>query len=106
MFYSDKEKEIMEKLVIAIDRNWYKEDERYTLKFADGSIVETKPFTCYDSDNGLDLDEEGYEEFFACAMKITKVITDSKNRFKDMKYIEITYHNYPQEVRNSKGEKL
>ena len=36
MFYSDKEKEIMEKLDIAIHKNW---DEKYTLKFTDGSIA-------------------------------------------------------------------
>ena len=103
MFFTDKEKEIMEKLFLAIEKN---KEDIYVLTFANGDVVEVTVDTCYETDNGLEEDDVNFEEYYACAMKIVKVINDNNQTFESGKLIEINYHNYPQKIRNSKGEEI
>lgn len=96
MFFSDEEKQIMEKLFITIHNN---KDEIYILTFSNGDIIEAVVDTCYETDNGLDDNDRNYEEYHACAMRILKVIIDKSNTLKEGKLIEINYHNSPKEIR-------
>lgn len=103
MFFSNEEKEIMENLFLSINE---RKDEIYFLTFFNGSIVEAKVDTCYETDNGLDDNDINFEEYNACAMRIIKVIIDNDKIFSNGQLIEINYHNYPQEIKNSKGKKI
>ena len=78
----------MENLFLSINDN---ETQIYILTYSDGDIIEAQVDTCYETDNGLDDDDPDYEEYHACAMKIV---------------IEINYHNYPQQIKNSEGNVL
>ncbi len=44
--------------------------------------------TSYETDNGLELDEEGYEEFYAILLR----------RQEDKELIELTYHHFPKRI--------
>lgn len=61
---------------------------KYTLYDYTGKSVETVYDTDYESDNGLDEDEEGYEEYHCILFK----------RISDGHLIEVNYHQIPAKV--------
>ena len=58
---------------------------KYTLYDNEGKSVEAVYDTDYESDNGLDEDEEGYEEYHCIAFK----------RISDGGLFEVNYHQIP-----------
>ena len=58
---------------------------KYTLYDHEGRSVEAVYDTDYESDNGLDEDEEGYEEYQCIAFK----------RISDGTLFEVNYHQIP-----------
>lgn len=59
-------------------------------------ILEGKIDTIYESDNGLEEEEEGYKEFYACAFNVEKVINNSKYKgCQKGDLIEISIENEP-----------
>ena len=105
MFFSEQEEKIIGNLFKDISEEPHKV---YTLKFDDGSILEVKQDTCYESDNGLDEDDEQYQEYYACAMRIIRVIKDAtlEKRYKEQMLIEINYLNYPQSIIDSNSKTI
>lgn len=95
MFFSNEERRIMEKLFMSINEN---ADQVYILEYPNGDKVEAQADTCYETDNGLEIGDSGYEEYHACAMRIVKVIEDKNGSFKEGSLIEINYHTYPQQI--------
>lgn len=60
-----------------------------------GGIIDT----IYESDNGLDEDEMGYKEFFACAFKIKEIFNNSSNMGYEVEsLIEISVENQPTQI--------
>lgn len=51
----------------------YYNGELYILTYSNGDVVEAKVETCYETDNGLEEDDPNYEEYHACAMKMTNL---------------------------------
>lgn len=100
MFFSNKEKQIMEKLFLSINNN---ANQIYILTYSNGDVVEAQVDTCYETDNGLEDDDRNYEEYHACAMKIIKIIAGKNKNLQEGNLIEINYHNYPQQIKDSQG---
>lgn len=98
MFFSNNEKQIMEKLFLSINNN---ANQTYILIYSNGDVVEAEVNTCYETDNGLEEDDPNYEEYHACAMRIVKVIVNKNKNLKEGRLIEINYHNYPQQIYQS-----
>ena len=69
MFFSKQEEKIIGNLFKDISEEPHK---IYILEFNDGSILKAQMDTCYESDNGLEEDDEQYQEYYACAMEIIK----------------------------------
>ncbi|MCI8753192.1 MAG: hypothetical protein HFH66_17985, partial [Lachnospiraceae bacterium] len=90
MFFSEQEEKIIGNLFKDISEEPYK---IYILEFNDGSILKAQMDTCYESDNGLEEDDEQYQEYYACAMEIIKVIKDTtpEKKYKERMLIEINY---------------
>lgn len=103
MFFSDNERRIMENLFLSINDNV---TQIYILTYSEGDIIEAQVDTCYETDNGLDEDDPAYEEYYACAMKIVKIIVDKNQKFKEGSLIEINYHNYPKHIKDLQGNIL
>lgn len=103
MFFSKQEEKIIGNLFKDISEEPHKV---YTLKFEDGSILKAKQDTCYETDNGLDEDDEQYQEYHACAMRIINVIKDAtlERRYREQMLIEISYLNYPQSIIDSNSK--
>lgn len=105
MFFSKEEEKIIGNLFKDISEEPHK---KYILKFEDGSILEVEQDTCYETDNGLDEDDEQYQEYYACAMRIRNVIKDAtiEKRYKAQMLIEINYLNYPSSIIDSNSKKI
>ena len=103
MFFSNEEKRIMENLFLSINDN---ATQIYVLTYLDGDVIEAQVDTCYETDNGLEDDDCNYEEYHACVMKIKKIIVDKNKKLKEGNLIEINYHNYPQQIKDSQGNVL
>jgi hypothetical protein len=105
MFFSKEEEKVIGNLFKDISMQPHKE---YILKFQDGSILEVQQDTCYESDNGLEDDDDEYLEYNACAMKIKKVIKDetAEKEYKEQMLIEINYMNYPKQIVDLDGTSI
>ena len=76
---------------------WEDENKKVTLE----GIMDTK----YESDNCLDVDDPDYKEFYACAMRITRVISiEGAFEKKEGDLVEISLDNPPCQIINSRGE--
>lgn len=73
-------------------------DQVYILEYPNGDKVEAQVDTCYETDNGLEIEDSDYEEYYACAMRIVKVIEHKSGSFKEGRLIEINYHTYPRQI--------
>lgn len=93
----------MENLFLSVSDN---AKQRYVLTYSNGDVIEAQADTCYETDNGLETDDPDYEEYYACAMKIVKVIVSKNTNLKVGSLIEINYHNYPQQIQDSQGNIL
>ena len=94
--------------------------ELYLLKWKHGTEIYAKSDIIYETDNNLELDDSNYEDFVGIAILIKKIIRfnmddnifpdDSINHqnvcdwFKENHLYELNYHNFPDEIYNSKGE--
>lgn len=103
MFFSEKEKEKMQPLFLSMNQN---DNEIYTIAFSNGDVATAKIDTCYETDNGLEEEDIDFEEYYACALEIIEVLTNVSNTLEKGILIEVNYRNYPQEIKNSKGERL
>ena len=63
MFFSKQEEKIIGNLFKDISEEPHK---IYILEFNDGSILKAQMDTCYESDNGLEEDDEQYKEEQPC----------------------------------------
>lgn len=69
--------------------------------------------TFYESDNGLDMEEKGYEEFHSCVLKVVEIkyieqkfVEKIKLKDKQLsknELFELNYHNEPDLIKNQKG---
>ena len=98
MFFSEKEQRIMEPLFEMVNNSSTK---NYKITLEDETVLHAIFDTCYESDNGLEEGEEGYEEFFACLFLIQEVAfvkEEYKGVYRENEFLEITHHNYPKEI--------
>lgn len=70
----------------------------------EGTTVEGVIDTIYETDNGLDEKEEGYQEFYACAVYVSKIIGNPQSRGVTVNsLIEISKYNQPTCIRLEDG---
>ena len=65
----------MDELIKAIDK--YENGTKLIYEFEDGGKILGETDTIYESDNGLDLEDEGYEEYYVAIIKVISIIQDS-----------------------------
>ena len=84
--------------------------EVFFLRWANGTQIFATFNTTDEDDNGLEINEKGYEEYYSFIMDIINVVNFSPLDGFDSKWvkkggsIDFNYHNFPDEIYNSKGE--
>ena len=77
----------------------------YTFEYLDNTVIKVSYDTDFESDNGLDLDEEGYEEYWAIAFELKEIVKEGKSvPCKVGELFEVNYKNFPYIIKSSKGE--
>ncbi len=75
-------------------------DERFLFELADSAIVVVKDYSGdFESDNGLELNEPGYEEYWERAFEIVEIIKDDKNIYRVGGKFCVNYHTIPKTYR-------
>ncbi len=70
-------------------------------------VLEGKIDTIYESDNGLEEDDDGYKEFYACAFRVEKIISNENNKSIVLNsLIEISIENQPTKITLKDGNIL
>lgn len=70
-------------------------DKMFVFELNDGAVVKVKFDTEGESDNDLEPDEEGYEEYREAYFEIIKIIKDDTNTYSVGQLIAINYHCLP-----------
>ena len=111
MYYlSKKEEKIIDDFYsyVHIDKEHMK--EIYRMKWKNGTEILVVYCTDSDDYNGLEPDDPDYEEYTSFIMDLKRIdnfdVRDEINldEIKKYKTIIINYHNFPDEIYNSKGE--
>ena len=111
MYYLSKEEEkIIDDFYGYVHTDKEHMKEIYRMKWKNGTEILGWYCTDGDDDNGLEPDDPNYEEYTSYIMDIKEIINfdvrDGINldEIKKYKAIIISYHNFPDEIYNSKGE--
>lgn len=76
------------------------------IKWMNGTIIKGEIDTIYETDNGLDLEEIGYQEYFGCAVKVLDILQEAKDnteKYKIGNLIEISELNSPFKITLANG---
>ena len=108
MNFSNIEEKIVEPFYRYVHLSKVNISDVFLIKWKGGTKVLAKYDTCYESDNDLDLDDPDYEDYVSIVMKIEKIVNlnnkDGFNWVADRDFFEFNYHNFPDEIYNSRGE--
>ncbi|MCH5185002.1 MAG: hypothetical protein J1F64_02640 [Oscillospiraceae bacterium] len=85
--------------------NKYPNGTYLKIEFSDGLLVLYGTIdTMYETNNGLEEDEDGYKEFYACLISIEKIITNlSDNILQEGDLIEISIEDQPTLIETRDG---
>ena len=99
MWLNDKEEQIFGPFSKFIESH---QDKKFRFVYDNGIELIVEFFAEYESENGLEINEEGYEEYWEMAFKILEIIKDDKNTNEVGKYILVNYHSIPQKYEIAK----
>lgn len=71
------------------------------IKWKSGLEIKGKVDTCYETDNGLEIEEEDYQEFYACAVEVIEILNMPGKidyYIKKGNLIEVSIQNKPKQV--------
>ena len=82
--------------------------ELYLMNWKNGTKIYAYYCTTDEDDNGLELEGPNYEEYTSFIMEPKRIIClnekDGFNGVEDSEIFSFSYHNFPDEIYNSKGE--
>ena len=107
MYYTDKERNIIRPFYKYLSDNKFAK-ELFLLKWKNGTEIVAEYYTSGDDDNGLELEDPNYEEYTSFTMEPKKIIClsekDGFDWVEGRELFSFSYHNFPDEIYNSKGE--
>ena len=78
---------------------------KFYFYFNDGVELLCKLDTLYETDNGLEMGDPLYEEYYAAAIEIIEVINDNEmNMFKAGQFKEFSNKKSPEIIKNLNGQ--
>ena len=110
MNFSNIEEKIVEPFYRYVHLSRVNISDVFLIKWKGGTKVLAKYDTCYESDNDLDLDDPEYEDFIEIVISIESLISFNNKDKLEKKWLQkghligINYHNFPDEIYNSRRE--
>ncbi len=104
--FSSRNEELMIKFLLKSYKN--NGQEILTFYFDNGYIITGIINVFYETDNGLELDESEYIEYYACAITICDIIAKN-NKISGLqigKLLEVGYRNIPTKITSKDGRIL
>lgn len=102
MFFNEKEKILIGTLIQFQRAN---PNEIYHILYQDNTEIKAVYDTDFESDNGLDLEEYGYEEYWACVFKLKEVLRYGNSIPCHIGGLfELNYKNFPDVIKSSTGK--
>lgn len=95
MFLNEKEEKIISHFLSRL--NQY-DIEEMKLLWLDGSVVFANFDTCFEDDNGLDEDDEAYEEFTTFVFKVIDISGNPPVFITEDDFFCVNYRNFPDEI--------
>lgn len=86
----------MDELIKEINK--YPNETILIVKWENNLVVKGKIDTIYETDNGLDVDEDRYQEFYACLLAVLEILSLPAGDVNIDDFIEISMQNPPLEV--------
>jgi hypothetical protein len=85
--------------------NRYPNGTEVLIEWENNLKVKAEIDTIYETDNGLELEEDGYEEYFACTLKILSIEKNLSNKaIKEGQLLELSRLNKPDNIFLANGE--
>jgi len=80
--------------------NKYPNGTELTVEWGNGCIVYGSIDTIYETDNGLELDDDKYKEFYACLLYVIDVLkqAEGEQEFSKGDFIEISLQKPPLKI--------
>ena len=109
MYFTDKERDIIRPFAKYLSEDIFTE-EKFLLSWKNGTKIYAYYCTTDEDDNGLEPEDPNYEEYTSFIMDIKEINNFSSqdginlDEIKKYKAIILSYHNFPDEIYNSKGE--
>jgi hypothetical protein len=76
--------------------NHYPNGTKLIIEWKDGLRIKGLLDTIYETDNGLELEDEDYDEYFACTLKIMSIENNpSGNVLRENTLLEVSNQNKP-----------
>ena len=110
MNFSKEEKKIIGPFYMYLNKNRETIGDTYLMKWKGGTKILARFDTDYESDNNLELDDPNYEDFTSIVVRVKKLKFFNpldgfkKDWLKEGVLFEFSYHDFPYEIYNSKGE--
>ena len=92
--FSEKEKSLEE-----LYRQSSNHDQLILMRFLDGREFVVKPDTWFTDENDFDETDERYEEWECGVFEIVEILSDPEAKRKVGDLIEVTYKDFPVEIR-------
>ena len=81
--------------------------EHFRLFFPDGTQIIAEDYGCGDSDNGLDLDDPDYEDFYGFYFAVKRIERQGTEwDFEVGEVVELTYHNFFTKFERYEGDEF
>ena len=107
MYFTDKERDIIRPFAKYLSEDIFTE-EKFLLSWKNGTKILATFDTTDEDDNGLELEDPNYEEYTSFIMEPKRIIClsekDGFDWVEGRELFSFSYHNFPDEIYNSKGE--
>ncbi|WP_250228379.1 hypothetical protein [Anaeropeptidivorans aminofermentans] len=89
----------MDELIKAINK--YPNGTKLIIKWQNNLEIEGEIDTIFETDNGLDMDDDDYQEFYSCVFGVSNILGSPSERldFEVGSLIEISMQNPPLEIK-------
>ncbi len=101
MLYHEEERDTVYPILRAVES--YPDGTPFRLTFPEGDCYVCTYFTSYDSENGLELDDPLYDEWYEIFFEIQEVVEPGPNGSEEYMSVLVYYQRVPERIETLDG---